>query len=329
MSVRPGYYLGGNADIRADAATIGNVRAITQYRSLADANLLPGWKADWINQLDRDTLLNVVVELKHYGAKLGPQKLNDRTVPAPSMLIQRRDGKGVPAYGYDQVTSGQLDPLLDRLLTQLRAMPHPEMINLQVASEFDTDHEFGTTDCGRTYTWAESDTRAVRAVKYMISYLLDAGLPQGVTFSVGMGGFDRAAFRRMHPASLAPLVDRLQWNAYNHGSHRDPYAVLNRTKVWAVADLDPRWLRKPAIIAEYGTAASLGSQAAWLAGIPTAVDRMQSEGGPHLEALIYFNSNPEWATLTPKADGLAALSRAYRMAPLAADLRPVACNHAR
>ncbi|OJF15403.1 hypothetical protein [Couchioplanes caeruleus] len=301
---------------------------MTQYRSLADPYLLPGWKAEWLTQLSGDVLLNVVVELKHYGTRPGPQSVGGRTVLAPTMMIQRRNGVGVPAYGYGQVLAGHIDPLLDRLRVQLTAMPHPEMINVQFASEFDTDHEFGVIEhC--PLNWPEADARAVASVRYMAGYLLDGGIPAGVTFSIGCGGFDRPSFRRLHPASLAGVLDRMQFNAYNHGTARTPYDVLNRTKAWITDDLDPRWHRKPIIIAEYGTAASLGSQAAWLAGVPGAIDRMESDGRPFVEALVYFDSNPEWATLNPRPEGLQALHRAYSTTPLAPASRPALCARAR
>lgn len=320
VDVRGGYYLSGNGDLTADARTIGNVEAITQYRSLADGNTFPGWQKGWIDTLGPGVTRNFVLELKSYGGPSGAQTFTVNgvryTVPAPNMTIQQRPNTTWPkAYGYGQVLSGQIDGLLARALAQLKTMQHTSTLTIQLASEFDTDHEFGTTENGVAYTWAQSDARAVQAVRYLVQWFRSHGLPSGVKFSVGMGGFHREAFKRMHPASLAPQIEVLQWNAYNHNRNRSAYDVFNRTKAWAVADLSPEWLAKPAYIAEWGTAASLGDQATWIRTVPAAMARLNSEPGPKIVVANYFNSNPAWATLTPKAAGLAGLRDAYAAVP--------------
>ncbi|MET0235060.1 MAG: hypothetical protein ABW224_10515 [Kibdelosporangium sp.] len=320
VDVRGGYYLGGNGDVTAHAGTIGNVEALTQYRSLADGNTFPGWQKAWIDALGPAVTRNFVLELKSYGGPAGAQAFTvdgvRYAVPAPNMTIQQRPGTTWPkAYGYDQVTGGQIDGLLHRSLAQIKTMQHNTTLTIQLASEFDTDHEFGTTENGVTRTWAQSDERAVAAVRYMVKWFKEHGLPQGVKFSVGIGGFNRDAFKRMHPAALAPEIDVLQWNAYNHGSNRTSYEVFNRTKAWAVADLPAAWLTKPVYIAEWGTAASLGDQATWIRTVPAALARMNSEAGPSIVVANYFNSNPAWATLTPTEKGLSGLRDAYASAP--------------
>jgi hypothetical protein len=319
-TVRGGYYLSGNGDVTADAAVLGNMRALTQYRSLADGNTFPGYQKAWIDALGPDVRRNFVLELKSYGGPAGAQTFTvggvTYTVPAPAMTIQQRPGTTWPkAYGYDQVVRGQIDGLLARSLAQVKTMNHNSTLNIQVASEFDTDHEFGTTEDGVAYTWEQSDARAVEAVRYIVTWFRAHGVPAGLTFSVGMGGFNQAAFKRMHPSSLASLIDVLQWNAYNHGSSRTAYAVFNRTKAWAVTDLPAAWLAKPVYIAEWGTAPALGDQATWIRTVPAALTRMNSEPGPKIVLADYFNSNADWATLTPKAAGLAGLHDAYAAAP--------------
>jgi hypothetical protein len=320
VTVRGGYYLGGNGDVTADAAVMGNVRALTQYRSLADANTFPGWQKAWIDALGPDVRRNFALELKAYGGPIAEQKFTvdgvSYTVPAPAMTIQQRPGTTWPkAYGYDQVTRGQIDGLLARALAQVRTMRHNSTLNIQLASEFDTDNEFGTTENGVAYTWEQSDARAVEAVRYIVTWFRGHGVPAGVTFSVGSAGFNRAAWKRIHPPSLAPVVDVLQWNAYNHGSSRTAYAVFNQTKSWAMTDLSPEWLAKDVYITEWGTAPALGDQATWIRSVPAALARINSEPGPKIVLADYFNSNPAWATLTPKDAGLAGLHDAYAAAP--------------
>ncbi|MFC0504061.1 hypothetical protein [Micromonospora costi] len=312
-----GYYLSGNADPTADIAGL-NVRSLTQYRSLADGYTFPGYQKPWLTSLGRSGIaLNMVLELKHYGAADGPQSFTvdgtSYTVPAPAMTIQQRPGTTWPkAYGYGQVIAGQCDGLLARALSQYRTMGVP--VNIQLASELDTDHEFGTTEAGKTYTWAESDARAVQAVTYIVNWFRARTLPAGTTFSIGLGGFDRACYQRTHPESLMARLDHLQWNVYATSASHTALDRFRRTKDWAVADLGPVALSRPVIIAEWGVrVAEIPNQAAWIATVPAAIAALNAERGPRIVRTNYFNSG--WGTLSPKATGLSALKSAYATRP--------------
>ncbi|MEV4844052.1 hypothetical protein AB0K20_12635 [Micromonospora matsumotoense] len=316
--VRGGYYLSGNADPTADLVG-GNFRSLTQYRSLADGYVFPGYGMTWLRDLGRaGVALNMVLELKHYGTgNPGAQTFTvdgvTWTVPAPAMTIQQRPGTTWPrAYGYGQVLAGQCDGLLARALSQYRTMGVP--VNLQLASELDTDHEFGTTESGVSYAWAESDARAVQALTYVVTWLRARGLPAGTTFSVGAGGFDRAGFRRTHPEALMSLLDFLQWNVYATDPTHTALGRFRRTRDWAVADLGPVALSRPVIVAEWGVqVAAFSDQAAWIATVPPALARLNAERGPRIVRTNYFNSG--WGTLSPKEAGLAALRTAYATRP--------------
>ncbi|MEV0327084.1 hypothetical protein AB0H63_11665 [Micromonospora echinospora] len=319
-TVLGGYYLTGNADPTADFSG-GGFRSLTQYRSLADGYTFPGWQKDWLLALGRSGVrVNVVLELKHYGnANTGTQTFTvdgvTYTVPAPSMTIQQRPGTTWPrAYGYSQVLAGHCDGLLARALSQYRTMGFP--VNIQLASELDTDHEFGTTEAGTAYNWAESDARAVTAMSYVVDWFRARSLPAGTTFSVGAGGFDRSCFRRTHPESLMTRLDFLQWNVYATDPTHTAPARFRRTKDWAVADLGPVALSRPVLIAEWGVRkAEFPDQAAWIATVPEAIRRLNREGGPRITRTNYFNSG--WGTLIPKDTGLAALRAAYATRPYA------------
>lgn len=308
LDIRTGYYRSGNG---APSSGVVGIESVTQYRSMADGSVWPGYQS-WTTALPDDVERTYAIEFKYYGATVGTQTVNGKTVPAPAMHIQKRAGTTFPvAYGYGQMTSGALDPLLDRMNAQLKTMVagRPNMrVNWQIASEFDTDHEFGTDEAGTTYTPAQSDVRAVQAITYMVNYLRDHGLPEQVTFTVGMAGIWRDSWLRMHPPSLAWIIDGgLQYNAYNHSTPgREPYVVFNMTKAWSVADLSARWLQKPIVIEEWGTPASQGDQATWLAKVPAAIVRMNSEPGPDVVRLNYFDSNPPWGTFDPRERGEAA-----------------------
>ncbi|MFI6227348.1 hypothetical protein ACIBCR_08515 [Micromonospora echinospora] len=319
-TVLGGYYLAGNADPTADFAG-GGFRSLTQYRSFADGYTFPGWQKDWLLTLGRSGVrVNMVLELKHYGnPNTGTQTFTvdgvTYTVPAPSMTIQQRPGTTWPrAYGYSQVLAGHCDGLLARALSQYRTMGFP--VNIQLASELDTDHEFGTTEAGTAYSWAESDARAVTAMSYVVDWFRARSLPAGTTFSVGAGGFDRSGFRRTHPDSLMARLDFLQWNVYATDPSHTALARFRRTKDWAVADLGPVALSRPVLIAEWGVRkAEFPDQAAWIATVPEAIRRLNREGGPRITRTNYFNSS--WGTLIPKDTGLAALRAAYATRPYA------------
>ncbi|PWU50269.1 hypothetical protein DLJ47_24415 [Micromonospora sp. S4605] len=312
-----GYYLSGGADPTADLAG-GNFRSLTQYRSFADGYTFPGYNRTWLTNLGRAAVqINMVLELKHYGAADGPQTFAvdgvSYTVPAPAMTIQQRSGTTWPkAYGYGQVLAGQCDGLFARALSQYRTLGFG--VNIQLASELDTDHEFGTTEAGRTYTWAESDARAVQAMTYIVNWFKARPLPAGTTFSVGVGGFDRACFQRTHPEALMARLDFLQWNVYATAPEHTALARFRRTRDWAVADLGPVALSRPVIVAEWGVrVAEIPDQAKWIATVPAAIAALNAERGPRIVRTNYFNSG--WGTLSPKAAGLAALRAAYATRP--------------
>ncbi|MET8233028.1 hypothetical protein ABZS77_20395 [Micromonospora sp. NPDC005298] len=313
-----GYYLSGGADPTADMAG-GNFRSLTQYRSFADGYIFPGYNRPWLIELGKAGVqMNMVLELKHYGApNAGPQSfrvdVTDYTVPAPSMTIQQRPGTTWPkAYGYGQVLKGQCDGLLHRALAQYRFLGFG--VNIQLASELDTDHEFGTTEDGKAYTWAESDARAVQAMNYILTWFKARTLPPRTTFSVGVAGFDRACFQRTHPEALMSRLDFLQWNVYATAAGQTALSRFRRTKDWAVADLGPVALSRPAIIAEWGVrSAEIPDQPAWIATVPAAIAQLNAERGPRIVRTNYFNSG--WGTLSPKSAGLAALRTAYATRP--------------
>ncbi len=91
--------------------------------------------------------------------------------------------------------------------------------------------------------------------------------------------------------------------------------MFNRTKAWTVTDLPAAWQSQPVHIAEWGTASALGDQATWIRTVPAALARMNSERAPAIVMAHYFDANPAWATLTPKAAGLAGPRDAYATAP--------------
>lgn len=324
VKVAGGYYVSGNGDMRADTTAQGmNLKGFTQYRSLADGSTFPGYQKTYLNDYIKSGIWgNFVLELKHYGAALGEQRFTvegkSYVVPAPSMTTQQRPETAWPkSYGYDQITSGQLDGLLHRAAFQLKAMPAGK-INVQLASEFDTDHEFGTTESGKVYTWEQSDARALDALNYIIDYFRNYGIRKDITFTIGMGGFNRAAFKRMHPESIMPKIGYLMWNAYRRVASQTAYSIFNRTKLWSDADLGPIAKSRDIIVAEWGTPMSLADQATFIRTVPAAVEKLNNESKTGKFVMMnYFNSNAGWGTLDPKQAGLDALKAIYLTPPFA------------
>lgn len=321
-----GYYVSGNGDMRADTINQGmNLRGFTQYRSLADGNTFPGYGKDYLKDFTatRGMLGNYVLELKHYGAANQNAQTftvegRTYTVPAPAMIIQKQLGSP-KAYGYSQMLAGQLDGLLHRAAAQLKTLSGK--VNVQIASEFDTDHESGTSEAGINYTWEQSDYRAVDAAHYMIDYFRNYGIPANITFTVGMAGYNanginRAAYKRIHPEALVAKLGYIQFNCYRRIASHTAYEIFNRAKVWIDQDLGPIAKSKGIIVAEWGTPMSLNDQAAWIKTVPAAIQRINRESTTgKLVLLNYFNSNDGWGTLNPKQAGLDALKAIYSAAP--------------
>src|SRR3954463_512160 len=320
-AVRGGYYVSGNADMTSDITGI-NIKSFTQYHSFAELIMVPGNGKDYLKTLGtRGILGNYVCELKHYGnTNTGAQTMTLEgvryTVPAPNMTIQKRAGTTFPkAYGYEQVWTGQLDGMLHKLAIQLRNMGNVP-INVQLASELDTDHEFGTTEGSTNYTWEQADARAVRAMKYMVDFIKSKTVPSTVTFSVGMGGWDRNSWKRIHPEDLMAKFDFLQWNAYRRTASQTAYEVFKRTKLWSDADLGSVAKSKNILIAEWGSPKSLKDQAAYIISVPAAIKKLNEESTTSQYVMTnYFNSNDDYGTLNPKQDGLNALKSAYAQSP--------------
>lgn len=319
--VRGGYYLSGNGDMSSDINGM-NLKAFTQYHSFAELVMIPGSGKDYLRTLgSRGILGNYVCELKHYGnSNTGSQSFtleNVRyNVPAPNMTIQKRSGTTFPkAYGYEQIWTGQCDGLLHRLAIQIRNMGNVP-INIQLASELDTDHEFGITEGNTNYTPEQADARAVRALIYMIDFIKIKGIPASTTFSIGHGGWDRNSFKRTHTEEIMSKFDYLQWNAYRRSANQTAYEVFKRTKVWSDADLGPVAKAKNILVAEWGSPSSLNDQAAYIRTVPAAIKRLNEESATGRFIMTnYFNSNDAYGTLNPKAAGLAALRDAYLTAP--------------
>lgn len=331
--MRGGIYVRSGADWRADFAGI-NIQSFTSYASLAQraTAIYPGaqWRADLVAQWK---LFNLVVELKHYGAgnPIDQQiSVEGRTyvVPAPNGRIQRnpKSTSHPVAWSYDQVLAGQCDGLLHRLLAALRPVTDEQWVNVQLASEIDTDNEFGTSAGAAVYDKPTSDMKARAAYSYMLAWMRYpppgiAPLSTGVTFSIGWSGawsgFE--SFSRLHDDAMP--VDYVQWNVYNQNGDLPPYERLT-SMVTSYRRLGPSMRTRPIIIAEWGTsAAHAGGQAPYIEAWPAAVQRVNDEqlarGEGQIIATNYFDSG--WGLLSPRPAGIEALRRAYAGPPFLED----------
>lgn len=298
-----GYYRGSGADITADTIGRGmNLGSHTTYRSLADGSIFPGYNKQWIVELmKRGVKMNYVLEWKFYGNS-GTSALG----VTPKATMQQRPGTTWPKFfGWNQVLNGETDVLMDRAISQLKTMPYP--LNVQFTSERDTDHEFGVTESGVSYSWAQADALAIQGITYAINYFKSHGAPAGTTYSAGIGGFNQASFLRSH----VPATDYMQYNAYNHTGWRTPLAVFSQTYKW-INQMPAAAQAKKIVIAEWGctypnsSAPSTENQRTWIESTPAAFAKL-----PKIWQANYFNSG--WGTLT--ADGLTGLVNAYNLPP--------------
>ncbi len=333
--VAGGMYSGGNADWRPTFAG-ANIRSMTGYHSLAEPGpaIFPGesWRS---SAMATGIWYNLVVEAKIYGGS-GAAKTQifsvrgtDYSVPTPDGLIQRNPtiaaGAWPTAYSYDQLASGKCDGLLHRLHDALRKVPAGVRVNVQFASEVDTDNEHGVQSGSTVYPKALADERALAAWTHVLSWFKDPPtgtpkLPDTITFTLGWAGswsgYD--SFARLHPDTLP--VDYLQWNVYNHSANKTPYERLSEMIAF-YRRLGPIMRKKDIIIAEWGTAKKwTGGQAPYIRAWPAAVQKINVEqllrGEGQIVMTNYFNSNDNtWGRLDPIADGAAAIVDAYNTPP--------------
>lgn len=333
--VAGGIYFGGNADIRPDTLNRNpsiNITGIQQYRSFADGFQYPGWQKQWVHDLVSDgKWLNLVVELKHYGAAVSVQNFTvegrSYSVPVPNGRTRLTIDNAL-TFGYQQVYSGQIDGLLHRLLAQLRSIPTGKRVNVQLGSEVDTDNaNGGVIENNVTYARDQADLRAVQAYKYIADWLRNppngiAPLPNTVTLSMGYAGqwSGLPGFLRTHPESLMDKLDYLHMNSYNRSANWTAEARFREIVDWAHV-LGPIGRSKNIIVSEFGSNASfMPNQAGYMAQVPAAIAKLNNEqfarGEGRFVMTLWFGSNSDqWGLLNPKEPGLVALQQMLDTAP--------------
>ncbi|HEX3568867.1 MAG TPA: hypothetical protein VHT70_04310 [Candidatus Saccharimonadales bacterium] len=288
--ITPGYYLGGGADINPDMTTYNiNLKGHTTYTSWAQGiDAFP--RTSWEDTLGRNGfMINYVWEPKVYSNSQGSHYVS----PNATMV----NWGAQQFYGWTQVTSGALDPLLTDVANAVKALPYN--INIQICSERDTDHQSGGAINGTSYTWAQLDALSVTAISYIINFFKNTMGVTNVTFSGGIAGFNQAAFDR----SYCSDVDVIQYNAYNHGTWQDALPVFSRTYAW-LTDLPADSETKPVWLAEWGCMAD-ARRPAWLESVPAAVGNL-----PRIAYMSYFNSG--WGQiLSSDTTSMQALATCY------------------
>jgi len=334
-NIRGGYYLGGNANMAADVAGM-NLESFTQYRSLGSRLVFPGWEPSygylrpWVNG---GVAGNFVVELVCFQTADCAAKsfqVEGVTYVVPAGNSNRNHGgcggrAQQASLGYGQLASGHLDGLLHTALAQTREFTGPLVFHLY--SEVDTDAECGTVEGGVFYDRTASNARAAAAAAYAISWLRNpcafepapctiAPAGPNVSFTVGMGGFHPTSYNQVYTPAVRGLVDFYNVNTYwrHAGSSWKTELGVDLANVRKAG-----WPIHPVLITEFGTPVTAASgtwtttQAARIEQFPAAVRDVNRAADGDADVVIanYFNSNNAWATLNPKADGLAALRRAY------------------
>jgi hypothetical protein len=330
-AVAGGYYISGNGDFRVDMTGV-NIRGMQGYHTFHEtaAAQWPGqsWRRDLVAQ---GVWYNLVLELKSFlsgNGQIPSQSFTvegrSYTIPASNGRIQMRPGTTAPcAYSYDQVLSGTLDGLWHRTVANMRALPWGHRINIQLASEVDTDNEFGTSAGTSKYDKLQSDTKAVAAYSYIISWMREppgeiAPINPRITFSMGWAGqwSGLDAFKRCHPDFLP--VDYCHWNVYNHSSNWVAYDRLRETLLY-YRQCGPVMRQKPIIISEWGCNSAY-NQSVYIRSWPAAVARVNAEQllrdeGQYVMTLYFGSRDSSWGTLSPKPEGISALQSAYRTPP--------------
>jgi len=324
-----GIYFANNADVRPDTTNRTppiNITALQQYRSFADGSQYPGYQKTWIPPMVQNGVwLNLVVELKHYGAADAVQNF---TIEGKSYSVPRPNGRtrltldNALTFGYEQVWTGKIDGLIHRLLSQLRSIPTGGRINIQLASEVDTDNaNGGVIENGVTYTREQADLRAVQAYKYIAQWLRNppggiAPLPNGVTLSMGYAGQWSGidGFKRTHPEDLMSLLDYVHCNTYNHSANWTAEARFREIKDW-IAQLGPIGRSRNIIVSEFGSNASYTpNQAGYMDQVPAAMNKLNDEllaaqRGKFVMTIWFGSNNDTWGLLNPKEQGLQGLQR--------------------
>jgi hypothetical protein len=336
LVVAGGIYLGGNGDVRPktiDRTPPTNIKGLQQYHSFADGMVYPGYQRAWVGTMvDSGVWLNLVMELKHYGA---PNVIQTFTVegkayrvPMPDGTIQRRPGMVFPlAYSYDQVTTGAIDGLIHRLMAQLRGITGNKRVNIQLASEVDTDNEFGVSIGASIYTREQADIKAVAAYQYIVNFMRNppngiAPVPSGVTVSLGYAGqwSGIPGFLRTHPESLMAQLDYMHMNSYNHSANWTAEARFREIVTWT-RQLGPIGRSKNIIVSEFGSSAAFPTgQAGYMGQVPAALTKLNAEQvarneGRFVMAVWFGSRDSSWGTLSPEEEGLAALQKMLDTSP--------------
>jgi hypothetical protein len=322
--VHSGYYISSNRDPRID---MPDVTSATIYRSLSDAPAYgwPTWTPTFVGQ---GGWLNLVLELKAYQS-VGGQTFTVEgityTVPAPDATIQLRNGSP-RAWGYPAVLAGRCDGLLHRALQSFRNIPESAKVNIQLASEVDTDNEFGVTweNEPTVVSMTRADRWAVSAYRYIINWFRQPPggiepIGKNVTFSMGWAGqwSGRDRFVACHPDTLP--VDYCHWNIYNHGEDWSATDRLMETELFR--PIGSRIAKLPILVAEWGANKNhAGGQAGYISEWPGALMQVnerlaQEERGQYVMTNYFSSRDSSWGLLDPKDTGIASLQAAYAQRP--------------
>jgi hypothetical protein len=278
-AVVAGFYKASGGDFTNDIATY-DLHVTGQNTYVSWGSGAAGFpRTAWMDTLSKNGVIaNYVWEPKLYTTPPGQY-------PQPNGKMGYWTNS-VNFYSWTQVTSGALDQLFNDVADAVKALPYN--INIQICSERDTDHQFGGTINGVSYTYAQLDALSVTGVSYIINHFKNRGVTNA-TFSAGMAGFstDGSLFARCY----CPDVDIVQFNCYNHGTWRtaetnffEQYALLNALPGGAAS--------KPVWIAEWGCDADV-RRPAYFRSVPAVIAKL-----PRIKFMAYFNSTV-WGTIDP------------------------------
>ena len=298
-----GFYESGGADTRPMESRVG--RAFDVFRRYRSIVQVPASGSSWSWPTALDTtlaqggrIMHLSLESKVYGGS-APGSIDGVAVPQPNWTVSGNNAGTY--YGYDQLSSGQLDPLLRKLAQHIKGLPYRVMLDWGAEGVDTTNGNFGAPG-----TAARDQLSAGWKAAYI--HIHDVFKAQGasnVVWSYTVGGWDTdGAYTKTYPGDA--YVDWVMWDPYNHNpsAWKDAYTTFAGFYQRVEGGLLGGGAKaKPYGLAEYGSSAD-ARRAAWLKGIPGALRLL-----PKIRSVEYFNSG-SWAYFSDNTTDVAAFAEA-------------------
>lgn len=283
-----GFYHPGNADVRFMEANTGRqFDIVRRYYSLAQTPSKATGTWNWPSATDQELMaggriLHITLSAKVFGGS-APTSIDGQTIPAPNWSMPSEN----PGtwYGYMQVASGAIDPLIIKVAKHIKSSPYRFIIDFTNEGMDTTNAAFGATG---TPARDALNVQFAQAFRHMRD-VFDAQGVTNVQWSWTVGGFDTdKTYRDSYPGDK--YVDWIMWDPYNQyaNSWKTPYDTFarfyNRLENGILDPVSTQSKNKLWGLAEYGCMDD-PRRPAWMQDVPAALQRL-----PKIKAVEYFNS---------------------------------------